>query len=103
MKKILAVTVFFLFSVAAFAQKKLVQPNHKKGTVYTFWGWNAAEYGKSDISFKGTDYDFTLYKVKAQDLPRRPLKEPQNNYGLGYFFKDNWAIIASFDHMKYVM
>jgi hypothetical protein len=31
------------------------------------------------------------------------LKEPQNNYGIGYFFKDNWAIIASFDHMKYVM
>ena len=103
MKNILTASLLLFFSVTAFAQKKPVQLNHRKGQVNVFWGWNTAMYGKSDISFKGIDYDFTLYNVRAQDLPRRPFKEPQNNFGVGYFFKDNMAIIFSFDHMKYVM
>jgi len=103
MRSILYISVLLFLSGTTSAQKKPVQSNHRKGQVYTFWGWNAAEYGKSDMHFKGIDYDFSLYNVKAQDLPRRPLREPQNNYGIGYFFKDNMAIIFSFDHMKYVM
>ena len=103
MKSIFYITVFLFYSGISFSQKKPVQFNHKKGTVITFWGWNTAAYSKSDMRFRGNDYDFTLYNVKAQDLPKRPFREPQNNYGLGYFFKDNWALIASFDHMKYVM
>ena len=31
------------------------------------WGWNRANYSKSDIHLKGNNYDFTLHDVVAKD------------------------------------
>ncbi len=93
------------------AQKKFV-PN-KKGSGYFFWGWNRAAYSKSNISFKGADYDFKLYKVKAADRPTEISYEnylkldritiPQTNFRFGYFVKKGIALSLGVDHMKYVM
>lgn len=103
MKRIAVIAICVLPMLTAFSQQRNVPQNHRKGTIYLFWGWNTTAYGRSNLHFRGEDYDFTLYQVRGQDLPRRPFREPQNNYGLGYFFRDNWAMRFSVDHMKYVL
>ena len=40
---------------------------HKKGEIYAYWGWNRGWYSKSDITFKGNDFDFELKDVIAKD------------------------------------
>ena len=86
--------------------------NSRKGQFFASWGWNRDSYTKSDITFKGNDFNFTIYNVKADDKPNPfgikflspgDLTLPQTNYRLGYFIKDNYNIIIGVDHMKYVM
>jgi hypothetical protein len=84
----------------------------EKGTMFVFWGWNRAGFTKSDIHFKGDGYDFILHDVVAHDRPSDlswdyinpgKLSIPQFNFRLGYFIKDDLAIVGATDHMKYVM
>ena len=35
--------------------------DYNKGDFYTYWGWNWSWYSKSDIHFKGDNYDFTIF------------------------------------------
>lgn len=87
-------------------------PN-KKGSLYVFWGWNVDTYSKSNISFKGDNYDFKLKDVVAVDkqnawdpslyLGITTITIPQTNFKFGYFISDHYAISAGVDHMKYVM
>ena len=84
-----------------------------KGKFYAYWGWNISKYSNSDITFKGNDYDFVLNNVKATDRQTPfsfdvyfnpvTLTIPQNNYGIGYFFHENYNVFVGVDHMKYVM
>jgi hypothetical protein len=85
---------------------------HNKGKMYFYWGGNRESFSKSDIHFKGPDYDFTLYNVNAEDKPMgwhinyiNPTKMtiPETNFRLGYFINDHYNISVGFDHMKYVM
>lgn len=85
---------------------------HNKGKFYIYWGGNRESYSKSDIHFKGDDYDFTLYDVEALDKPKgwhidyvNPgrMTIPQTNFRLGYFINDHYNISVGVDHMKYVM
>lgn len=98
------------------AQEVQVNPEkytaHNKGKFYIFWGGNREDYSKSDIRFKGKDYDFTLYNVDAHDKPKgfhidyfNPIRMtiPQTNLRIGYFITDKYNISIGFDHMKYVM
>ncbi len=82
--------------------------------MYMSYGWNRAFYTKSDIRFRGADYDFKIYKVKAHDRPTTPisfknylrpdrLTIPQTDFRIGYFIKDKLALSFGYDHMKYVM
>jgi hypothetical protein len=81
--------------------------------LYFYWGWNWDQFSKSDIRFTGTDYDFTLSKVVANDrqspfafniyLNPANMTIPQYNFRVGYFIKNNWDISFGIDHMKYVM
>jgi len=96
-----------MISVLAFGQGK-----ENKGKFYVYWGWNNAQYTKSDIRFKGDNYDFTLDNVVAHDRQSdfgikyfNPVEMtiPQYNFRLGYFFHDNWNVSFGIDHMKYVM
>lgn len=110
-------TVFLLvclFTFSGFAQDgaKLWSPD-KKGSFYIYWGWNRAAYTKSDISFSGDYYNFTLHNVIANDrqspyrtniyLNPGEMTIPQYNLRLGYYFKDKYQVSLGVDHMKYVM
>lgn len=83
-----------------------------KGRMFIYWGWNRGNYSKSDITFKGEDYYFTLYNVKAEDKPKpfgiyyfQPdeITIPQTNFRVGYFFHEHYNVAIGVDHMKYVM
>lgn len=113
MRKILFCTALLLMGEVSLAQESKDNPLSKKGQVFVFWGWNRAMYSNSDIRFKGVDYDFTLKNVIAKDRPTEfGLKDyfhpgrvtiPQTNAKIGYFIKDDVALVLALDHMKYVM
>ena len=84
-----------------------------KGKLYFYWGWNKAQYSYSDITFRGDDYEFTLYDVAAKDrqnpwdadvyLNPTNITIPQTVARIGYYFHDNWNLSMGVDHMKYIM
>lgn len=85
---------------------------HNKGKFFISWGGNRETYSKSDITFKGDDYNFTLNNVIAHDKPKgysidyiNPARMtiPQTNFRMGYFINDHYSIAIGLDHMKYVM
>ena len=103
-----------IFTVSLNAQHKNMNRNtsSNKGKFFVSWGGNSASYTKSDITFKGADYNFTLSNVKAHDEPQgwhvdyiNPLRMtiPQTNAKIGYFINDNYTVALGVDHMKYVM
>ena len=102
--------LFFIILVnSSFAQFQA----YKKGSIFLNWGWNRAAYTNSTLHMKGDDYDLTLYKLKAKDrftklsfndyLKIDRITIPQTNLRVGYFVKNNLAIVGAVDHMKYVM
>ncbi len=107
--------LLFFIVIQIFSQNKVSNEesiNSRKGKFFASWGWNRDSYSKSDITFKGNDFDFTLHNVKADDKPNPfgikffspgDVTLPQTNYRLGYFFKDNYNVVIGADHMKYVM
>lgn len=119
MFKNLISAALLLFSTLLFSQEATNLPDilqnktgHNKGKFFAYWGWNRANYSKSDITFKGDDYHFTLRNVAAIDKPKPfgiyyfKLDEvtiPQTNFRLGYFFHEHYNISIGLDHMKYVM
>lgn len=112
--KNLVIVIVLLSSYFGFAQEA---PNYNdaganKGKFFAYWGWNRGHYSKSDITFKGENYDFTLSDVSAKDKPKPfgiyyfkidEITIPQTNFRIGYFFKENYTISLGVDHMKYVM
>ena len=118
MNKYILILIVLLFSTASLVGQENIAPTKKnkvvnKGKFFAYWGWNWASYSDSDIRFKGKDYDFTLSDVKAQDRQTKfsvdsyfnpaNITIPQNNYRIGYFFKENYTVSIGVDHMKYVM
>lgn len=86
--------------------------SNNKGKVFVFWGGNGTHFSKSDIRFRGENYDFTIYDVAARHKPKgfhidyfNPIRMtiPQTNFKLGYFISNNYYISVGVDHMKYVM
>ncbi len=87
----------------------------RKWSVY--WGWNRSNYSNSDIHFWGSDHDFTLKSVAADDLQTdstlantfaiflRPseITIPQTNLRVAYQWNSDTAIALNLDHMKYVV
>lgn len=84
-----------------------------KGRLYVYWGWNRGFFSKSDIHFKGNDYEFTLYDVVGKDTQTpfnfddyfNPFNVsiPQTNFRVGYYFNEHYDLSFGIDHMKYVM
>lgn len=104
--------VLLLISVAIFSQEKKIPKVSNKGKMFIYWGWNRASFSDSDITFKGTNYDFTLQDVIANDritdftfdyLHPTKITLPQTNVRVGYFLSDNYTISMGVDHMKYVV
>jgi hypothetical protein len=113
---LMVVLTFCVFSQYTFSQETVENPekytSKNKGKFYIFWGGNRDSYSRSDIHFKGADYDFTLYDVAAHDKPKgwhldyiNPTRMtiPQTNLRLGYFITDHYNISIGVDHMKYVI
>ena len=113
MIRTLLLIVICLFANLAFSQKPASYSTGEKGRIYILWGWNRAAFTRSNISFRGNDYDFRLKRVIAHDRPTPVsynnylkidrLTIPQTNFRLGYFVRKDLAISFGFDHMKYVM
>lgn len=109
----IVISVVFLFQFAS-SNAQLVKDNYyRKGNVFFYWGWNRAAYSKSDIQFKGTDYNFTLEDAVGKDhqsafdarlyFNPRTITIPQYNFRIGYFFHDHYNISFGADHMKYIV
>ena len=106
-------TVFLLACLTSAHAQEIEKIDFRKGSFFTYWGWNRAWYTNSDIRFEGADYYFVLKHVRAQDRPTKfgldpyfhPLKVsiPQTNWRIGYYLSDHWSISLGQDHMKYVM
>ncbi len=116
MKKTSLLLLIFLFSIKGLSQEsntilgKYTATN--KGKFFIYWGGNRESYSKSDIQFKGADYDFTLYDVTAHDIPKgwhldyinpKNMTIPQTNFRMGYFIANHYNISIGQDHMKYQM
>jgi hypothetical protein len=92
---------------------KSITRSQNKGKMFLYWGWNREGFTKSDIHFKGENYDFTLHDVRAHDrqshlnynpyLKLNAITIPQYNFRLGYFINNSLNISIGQDHMKYVM
>lgn len=116
MKKNILSSVLLLVTLSVFSQEAIkIQDKytaHNKGKFFVSWGGNRENYSKSDIHFKGADYDFTIYDVSAHDKPKgwhidyiNPgrMTIPQTNFRMGYFVNDHYSVAIGVDHMKYVM
>lgn len=106
--------VFFLFSLITIGQdiEPIKYTTSNKGKFFISWGGNRESFSKSDIRFKGEDYDFTVIDASAKDRPKgwhldyinpKRLSIPQTNAKVGYFISDKYTISLGLDHMKYVM
>ncbi len=84
-----------------------------KGRFFIYWGWNRESYSAANIHFTGSQYNFTLAHVLADDKPS-PFKTriylnpsnmtiPQYNFRIGYFFNNKYSVSLGADHMKYVV
>ncbi|QDW21224.1 hypothetical protein [Flavobacterium sp. KBS0721] len=110
--------LFFLLmcvSLNTFAQEEITVQRytaHNKGKFFISWGGNRDSYTKSDVNFRGKDYNFTVSDMKAHDKPKgyhidyvnpANMTIPQTNFRMGYFFSDHYSVAIGWDHMKYVM
>lgn len=119
MKKLLSIFILLTIVLNTSAQEEPkttykffdIRPN--KGKIFGSFGWHGAKFSKSDIHFRGADYDFTLKDVIGVDKPEEfsfelyfgPTKFtiPHYNFKFGYFIKENYFIAFNIDHLKYVM
>ena len=107
--------ILFSFSLNTFAQEEINTQKytaHNKGKFFVSWGGNRESYTKSDVTFTGKDYNFTIDNMAAKDKPKgwhvdyiNPMRMtiPQTNFRLGYFVSDHYSVTIGVDHMKYVM
>ena len=116
MKKFLLSSALLFVTVSVFSQETIkIQDKytaHNKGKFFVSWGGNRETYSKSDITFKGISYDFTINDATAHDKPKgwhidyiNPgrMTIPQTNFRIGYFVNDHYSVAIGVDHMKYVM
>lgn len=102
-------------SLNTFAQEEITVQRytaHNKGKFFVSWGGNRDSYTKSDVNFRGKDYNFTVNDMKAHDKPKgwhldyvnpANMTIPQTNFRMGYFISDHYSVSIGWDHMKYVM
>lgn len=112
--KPLLVIAGLLFSINIAAQDSAPKKYTaiKKGKFFISWGGNRETFTKSNITFKGENYNFTIKDATAKDKPKgwhidyinpTRITIPQTNVKIGYYISDNYVISFGVDHMKYVM
>lgn len=109
--------LFLLFMVSSFTANAQNYSYKKKfGTqknaMYLHWGYNRSIYSKSNITFIGSNFNFTLKRAAAKDRPTNDFKTyidpstftvPQFSVRLGWYYKHRWDWSFGWDHFKYVM
>lgn len=106
--------IIFLFTLNIIAQdaEAVKYTTSNKGKFFISWGGNRESFSKSDIHFKGDDYDFIIKDADARDKPKgwhidyinpTRITIPQTNIKVGYFINDHYTVSLGADHMKYVM
>ena len=116
MKKSILSSALLLVTLSVFSQEAIkIQDKytaHNKGKFFVSWGGNREVYSKSDVTFSGSNYNFTIQNMVAHDKPKgwhidyiNPgrMTIPQTNFRMGYFVNDHYSIAIGVDHMKYVM
>lgn len=113
MMKYLLCLVALSFASPVFSQQdSLPRPHSHRNQFYFYWGYNRDYFSRSSIHFRGPNYDFTLYDLKATDRPERfgwvyvnpgLFSIPQFNWRAGYFITDRLHVSIGMDHMKYVI
>jgi hypothetical protein len=118
MKKLILCTAIFVICLnfKSYSQENSKEQEkytaHNKGKFFISWGGNREVYSKSDVNFKGANYNFTVANMAAIDKPKgwnidyiNPVRMtiPQTNFRMGYFISDHYSIAIGVDHMKYVM
>lgn len=112
--KTLLLLVLILVGSNVYAQNDPFSTGRQhKGHFFLYWGYNRAGFSKSNIHFKGPEYDFTLMDVNAKDQQEKltfnkyfklnHITIPQYNYRLGYWIRNNLSVSVGLDHMKYVV
>jgi len=109
-------SLILFISINTFAQNDTIKKErytaHNKGKFFISWGGNRESYTKSDVNFRGKDYNFTVDNMDAHDKPKgwhidyvNPARMtiPQTNFRMGYFINDHYSVAIGWDHMKYVM
>lgn len=90
---------FLLFFMPIYALAQSPEKPLKKGKEsYIYWGYHRNFYAPSDIHFQSSRYDFTMYDVKANDMPAKSeqyfrlhdFSVPQFNFRMGQELKNNW-------------
>lgn len=87
------------------------QSTNGKARIYAGIGFHRNFFTRSDIHFwnpKTPGYDFTLYKVKAEDDPHlrvgKDYSSPQYTVMVGYLFKNkSTGLELHYDHAKYIV
>jgi hypothetical protein len=113
MKKLIILLLIFVpFVIVGQGHgKKKKKVSYAQGTLFGYWGYNRSGYTKSNLTFTGPGYDFTLAGAVAHDNPEKfsgvyfnpsKITIPQFNARIGYYFRDHWAISFGYDHMKYI-
>lgn len=106
--------ILFLLSLNNFSQETepALYTTSNKGKFFISWGGNRESFSRSDIHFKGDDYNFTIKDASAHDKPKgwhidyfnpARITIPQTNVKVGYFISDKYTVSFGVDHMKYVM
>lgn len=106
--------LFFLGLTLAFITPAKAQeaPLKHKYAAYFHWGYNRSSYTESDLHMQGGDeFDFTVYNIKAKDVPEKYsskiylnpgfLTIPQFNFRFGVIVDDKWSFSGGWDHLKY--
>ena len=112
--QILFIFIFSFITINGFAQDDIETKYtaSNKGKFYISWGGNRESFSRSDIRFKGENYDFTIKDAGAHDRPKgwhidyfnpKRITIPQTNLKIGYFISDKYMVSIGADHMKYVM
>jgi hypothetical protein len=101
---------FLLFFMPIYALAQTPDKPEKTGREsYIYWGYHRNFYAPSDIHFQSSRYDFTMYDVKANDMPAKSeqyfklhdFSVPQFNFRMGQELKNNWFLSLGYDHHKY--
>ncbi|SFD17556.1 hypothetical protein [Algibacter pectinivorans] len=113
LKAYLGLALFLLsFKIVAQDTQPVKYTASNKGKFFVSWGGNRESFSRSDIHFKGKDYNFTIKDVAAKDKPKgwhidylnpTRITIPQTNAKIGYFISDKYTVSLGLDHMKYVM